>query len=68
MKCDKQKYYIKIIVELKDFIIKERENDIKVACENLKDYENTIYQFRTLVQNLQKYVKTEFYNFYIKVI
>jgi len=40
---------------LKDFIIKEKEEDINVAYETIKDYENTIYQFRTLVKNLQKY-------------
>ncbi|ORY52257.1 hypothetical protein LY90DRAFT_670525, partial [Neocallimastix californiae] len=40
-------------IELKDFIIKEKEEDINVAYETIKDYENTIYQFRTLVKNLQ---------------
>jgi len=39
---------------LKDFIIKEKENDVEVAYETIKDYENTIYQFRALVKNLQK--------------
>jgi len=40
-------------IELKDYIIKEKENDVEVAYETIKDYENTIYQFRALVKNLQ---------------
>ncbi|ORX54872.1 hypothetical protein BCR36DRAFT_581750 [Piromyces finnis] len=44
-------------IEMKDFIIKEKENDIEVAYETIKDYENTIYQFRALVKNLQNDLK-----------